>query len=335
MEVIVATHPSALTHDTGFRHPERPERVEAVLAGIGETGLEIETIHSPPIEMSELALVHDTSYIEAIRAICEHGGGALDMDTFASRETWEAAVTAAGGVRALVDVLEDRSGAVGFAVTRPPGHHALKAKAMGFCFFNNVAVTTAYLRSRGERVAVLDWDVHHGNGTQSMFADDPETLYVSVHQSHFYPFEGDVGDIDSGEAAGTVVNVPLPAGTAGDVYREAWSDLVIPIVTEFTPDWVLVSAGFDAHARDDLADLRLTNSDYGWMAGALAGIHPFHRTIFALEGGYDLEALRSSARSTLLGTAGHAFDHVEYQSPPNAGTALVEARDAVARYWSV
>lgn len=335
MEVIVATHPSALTHDTGPRHPERPARVEAVLAGIQESDLAVETIESPPIDVSELALVHDTSYIEAIRVICENGGGALDMDTFASRETWDAATTAAGGVRALIDVLEERSDAVGFAVTRPPGHHALPARAMGFCFFNNVAVATAYLRSRGERVAVLDWDVHHGNGTQAMLADDPGALYVSLHQDYFYPFEGAVEDIDTGVAKGTVINVPLPAGTAGDVYREAWSGIVIPVVTQFAPDWVLISAGFDAHARDDLADLRLTNSDYGWMAGLLAQVHPANRTIVALEGGYDLEALRSSARSTLMGLSGHGFAEAEGQSPPYAGTALAEAREAVARHWSI
>lgn len=335
MEVIVATHPSALSHDTGPRHPERPDRVQSVLAGIEASGLVAEIIESPAIDTTDLARVHDPTYIEGIRTFCERGGGALDMDTFASPSTWEAAVTAAGGVMALIEELEQRTDTTGFAVTRPPGHHALASRAMGFCFFNNVAVATAYLRSRGERVAVLDWDVHHGNGTQAMLADDPGALYVSIHQDHFYPFEGAIDDIDSGEAKGTVINVPLPAGTGGDVYREAWSSVVIPVVTQFAPDWVLVSAGFDGHARDDLADLRLTNSDYGWTTSALAEIHPVHRTIFALEGGYDLEALRSSARSTLLGLAGQVFDGPDHQSPPYAGAALVEARDAAARYWDL
>jgi acetoin utilization deacetylase AcuC-like enzyme len=335
MEVIVATHPSALLHDTGPRHPERPVRVQSVLAGIEASGLDMQTIESPAIDLADLARVHDPGYIDAFRAFCERGGGALDMDTLASQSTWQAAITAVGGVMALIDELEGRTDATGFAVTRPPGHHALAARAMGFCFFNNVAVATASLRSRGDRVAVLDWDVHHGNGTQAMLADDPGALYVSVHQDHFYPFEGAVGDIDVGDAKGTVINVPLPAGTGGDVYREAWASVVIPVVTQFAPDWVLVSAGFDAHARDDLADLRLTNTDYGWMASELARIHPVNRTLFALEGGYDLEALRSSTRSTLLGMAGHEFEGPDNQSPPYAGGALVEARDAVARYWAL
>jgi acetoin utilization deacetylase AcuC-like enzyme len=335
MEVVVASHPSAQLHDTGRRHPERPARVEAVRAGIDESGLEIHSIESPPIERSELALVHDSSYIEMIHRFCAEGGGALDMDTFVSPESWEAALTAAGGVRALVEELESRGDATGFALSRPPGHHALANRAMGFCLFNNVAVATAYLRSRGERVAILDWDVHHGNGTQTMTGDDPGALYVSIHQDHFYPFEGSVGDIDQGDAKGTIVNIPLPAATAGDIYRRAWSDLVMPVVSQFEPSWLFVSAGFDAHADDHLAHLRLEASDFGWMAARLSETHPVNRTVVVLEGGYDLEALRDSARATVRGLGGETPSDGTRVSPPQSETALETAASAIARHWSI
>jgi acetoin utilization deacetylase AcuC-like enzyme len=315
-------------------HPERPDRVEAVLRGIRETVLDLVEITSPEIGRSDLALVHDPAYIEMIETFCAMGGGALDMDTIASRDTWMAALTAAGGVKATVEALEGRQDATGFAVARPPGHHALRQRAMGFCLFNNVAVVAAWLRANGKRVAILDWDVHHGNGTQAMTASDPAILYVSVHQGAFYPFEGHLEDIDL-DAKGTTVNVPLPAGTAGDVYRTAWAELVIPVVRQFSPDWVLVSAGYDAHTEDPLADLDLLDSDYGWMAAALAETHPPHRTVFALEGGYDLDGLRHSARSTLLGMAGEKSFGPPLHSVPGAERHLEAAREVISRHWSL
>jgi acetoin utilization deacetylase AcuC-like enzyme len=334
MDVLVASHPSSREHDTGPRHPERPERTEAVLAGIRGSGLEVIELESPPAQRSHLALVHDPSYIEMIQAFCASGGGALDMDTFASPRSWEAALTSAGGVLALIEELDSRTGVTGFAVSRPPGHHALRDRAMGFCLFNNVAVAAAYLRSRGEKVAILDWDVHHGNGTQEMLADDRGTLYVSIHQAHFYPYAGDVEDIEAGEAKGTTINVPLPAGTAGDVYRRAWAEIVLPVLGQFEPDWVLVSAGFDAHVFDQLADLRLQAGDYGWLAGELARAHPVERTILALEGGYDLVALHDSARAVIRGMAGEPAPPTEpLHSPDQATMALIDATDAVARHW--
>ncbi len=334
MEVIVASHGSSREHDTGWGHPERPLRVDAVLEGIRSSGLPVREIDSPPIERSLLTLVHDPTYVEMVRAFCEKGGGSLDMDTHVSPASWEAALTAAGGLLALVDEMAVGGDVTGFAVTRPPGHHAMPDRAMGFCLFNNVAVAAAYLRSRGEKVAILDWDVHHGNGTQAMTADDPGILYVSIHQGHFYPFGGDVEDIEVGEAKGTVVNIPLPAATAGDVYRRAWGEIVLPVVEQFAPDWVLVSAGYDAHVEDPLADLRLRAVDYGWMASTLAPVHPPGRTVVALEGGYDLSALRDSSRWTVRGLAGETpSDLGDVSSPDNATMALIDASDAVSRHW--
>jgi acetoin utilization deacetylase AcuC-like enzyme len=336
MDVVVASHPAGIRHDTGTGHPERAKRLDSVRAGIDESGLSVRHLTSPPIERSELALVHDPTYIEMIETFCERGGGALDLDTFAHRASWEAALTAAGGVRALIEELRDTTDSTGFALSRPPGHHALPDRAMGFCLFNNVAVSAAYLRSRGERVAILDWDVHHGNGTQHMVGDDPGILYVSIHQDHFYPYAGYAEDIDAGQAKGTVVNVPLPAGTAGDVYRQAWDDLVLAVVSQFAPDWVLVSAGFDAHANDHLADFYLVAADYGRMAAGLASIHPVNRIIFALEGGYDLTALRESARSTLLGLSGVVpKEGLSYHSPDRSLVALTDSADVIRRHWRV
>lgn len=305
------------------------------MEGIRASGLDLHEITSPRIERSELALVHDSSYIEMIEEFCKSGGGALDMDTFAGYESWEAALTAAGGVRALVDELAARPDATGFAVTRPPGHHATANRAMGFCLFNNVAITAAYLRSRGDRVAVLDWDVHHGNGTQEMLGGDPGVLYVSVHQDHFYPYQGQIEDID-GYAKGTVVNVPLPAHTAGDVYRRAWEELAIPVLTQFEPNWVLVSAGFDAHVNDELAGLDVESADYGWLGYELGQAHPPNRTILALEGGYDLTALRESAKGVLLGLAGtDAERRSPRHSPETATLALARAAEAISRHWRI
>jgi acetoin utilization deacetylase AcuC-like enzyme len=269
-----------------------------------------------------------------IETFCRMGGGLLDRDTFASEESWVAALTAAGGVSAAIEELEGRSDATAFVIARPPGHHALRSRAMGFCLFNNVAVGAALLRSQGHRVAILDWDVHHGNGTQAMVIGDPGILYVSVHQDAFYPFQGDVGDIER-EAKGTTINVPLPAGSAGDLYRRVWGEIVIPVVRGFEPDWVMVSCGFDAHISDRMAELRLVASDYGWMAAQLAATHPAHRIVFALEGGYDLEALRDSTAETLRGVSGQDQFGEGLVSPWEAQDVLDPVFEGVSRHWAV
>jgi acetoin utilization deacetylase AcuC-like enzyme len=323
-----------MQHDTGPMHPERPQRIPATLRGIAESGLDLIEIQSPEIGRSELALVHTPAYVEMIEMFCTLGGGALDMDTIASRDSWTAALTAVGGIKATVEALEEREDATGFVVSRPPGHHALRDRAMGFCIFNNVAVAAAWLRANGKRVAILDWDVHHGNGTQTMLGPDPGVLYASIHQNAFYPFEGHLEDIDL-DAKGTSVNVPLPARTAGDVYRRAWDELVLPVVEQFSPDWILVSAGYDAHTEDQLADFDLLDSDYGWMASRMARIHPPRRTVFTLEGGYDLDALRHSARSTVLGMAGEERFGAPLRSMDSAAAALELARAAIGRHWKI
>lgn len=335
MKVVLASHPSSLRHDTGAFHPERPERVEAVGKGIRGSGLDIIELESPPIDRSELALVHDPAYIEMIESYCSLGGGALDMDTAVSEDTWEAALTSAGAVRVLVEELEEQNDVTGFAICRPPGHHALSDRAMGFCLFNNVAITAKVLRARGKRVVILDWDVHHGNGTQALVADDPGILYVSVHQRNHYPHQGALEDLEVG-SKGTVVNIPLPPGTAGDIYRRAWEELVIPVATQFGPDWVLVSAGYDAHVSDPLADFRLIADDYAWLASRISEMVPPQRIVAALEGGYDLEALEQSAQATVLGLAGIETGLTDPgRSSQGAESALDEAAEAIRAHWAV
>lgn len=334
MRVAVSGHPASLEHDTGRHHPERPDRVVAVRRGVEGSGLEVIELEAPRIDRSELAAVHKPSYIDLIEAICASGGGAIDLDTILSAGTWEAALRSAGAVWQLAQELSSVTDTTGFAICRPPGHHALPDQAMGFCIFNNVAVTAALLRAQGNRVAILDWDAHHGNGTQTMVGDDPAMLYVSLHQDYLYPFQGHVEDIEAGEAKGTVINIPLPAGTAGGDYRKAWGGIVIPVVRQFQPDWVLISAGYDAHINDRLAGLALRAGDYGWMAAHLAQVHPSHRTIAVLEGGYDLEALADSVAATLRGLAGTVPDG-EAEPETSAILAIEEAAAAVSRHWDL
>ncbi len=335
MEVLVASHPSALAHDTGPGHPEAPQRVQSVLRGILSSGVRARDLDSPPLSRTDLERIHSGAYIDMIQDLCELGGGALDMDTVVSHASWEAALTAAGGVSALMKQLESETDMFGFALTRPPGHHAGRDRARGFCIFNNVALAASVRRARGERVAILDWDVHHGDGTQEILAADEGSLYVSLHQEHHYPLTGLVSDIDAAPGA-TVVNVPLPAGTAGDVYRRAWAEIVLPVLAEFAPDWVLVSSGYDAHRADPLADMALEADDYGWMAAELAGVFPASRTVVALEGGYDAAALEDSARATVQGLARVGTGWADPPlSPPGSSRALADAWAAARRHWSI
>ncbi|HEX2154162.1 MAG TPA: histone deacetylase [Acidimicrobiia bacterium] len=328
MRLLHVTHPSGFEHDAGFLHPERPARLRAVMEGIQRAGVALEEVDATPIDPDDLAIVHDPAYVDAIRRLCAAGGGDLDPDTRASPETWPAALAAAGAGSTAVSRLENGFDGPAMVSVRPPGHHALRDRAMGFCIFNNVAVTAARLRDRGERVAIVDWDVHHGNGTQAMFYDDPDVLYVSLHQAPFYPYEGTVDETGRGRGSGTVVNIPLPSFTAGDVYREAVETIVEPVVDAFQPDWLLVSSGFDAHAGDPLAELRLVEADYHFLARSIAGRVRTGRVIVFLEGGYHLPALRDSVTAVVHGLLGvHAeFPPSEHRSPPESAAALSRTR---------
>ncbi|MBA3361591.1 MAG: histone deacetylase [Acidimicrobiia bacterium] len=328
VEVVYITHPACLEHLAGSGHPERPERLRAFEAGINASGVSAKRLASEVAERKWIEAVHDAVYLDNLRDFSQTGGGIVDSDTWVDSSTWEAALRAAGaGGMALREGAE-----IALLGVRPPGHHALRRRAMGFCFLNNIAVATAEIRDRGEKVAIVDWDVHHGNGTQVAVADDPGTLYVSLHQSPFYPLTGLLSETG---ANGTTVNLPFPAGTGGDVYRQAFARLVGPIVRQFEPDYILISAGFDAHVDDPLADLSLDSADYGFMAKKVRQAAPSAPVIVFLEGGYDLAAIETSAAAMVRGLVDDWNEPtgVLRTSPPEAFTVVEEAEQIFSTFW--
>ncbi len=329
MKVLLVHHPVFGAHDTGLGHPERPARLDAAVEGVRDSPTEVIEERAPEVDRSLLELVHHPRYINRIERFCAAGGGALDADTRAGPASWEAARRAAGAGPLAVRRLEQGRADTAFLAIRPPGHHARRDTAMGFCLFNNVAVTAAMLAEQGRRVAIVDWDVHHGNATEEMFREREDILYISLHQYPYYPGTGAAIDMTADQGARTTLDLPLPAGTAGDLYRLAFTQTIVPLIRQFRPDWVLVSAGYDAHAHDPLAGIRLLASDYSFMAAAVSAIAPRDRTIYFLEGGYDLAAIRASVCATLSGAAGRPVpdEPARFRSPESAFRVL----DAVAR----
>ncbi len=306
-------------------HPERPERVSAVLAGIGDLDLGSEVVRVAPREATraELTRVHDGSYLDELGAFCYAGGGDIDEDTYATFDSWSVARHTAGAGLAVIDELSRAGDGVGFVLTRPPGHHALAGRAMGFCLLNNAAVAAAHLVARGERVAIVDFDVHHGNGTQSIFWNEPRVLYVSSHQMPLFPGSGTPGEVGGPDALGATLNLPLPAGATGDVIQRAYEELAAPSLEAFGATWVLVSAGYDAHRSDPLADLKLTSGDFAGLSRFIASHAGPGRLAFFPEGGYNLQALRASAAAT-LGTVLGANVALEERSSGGPGAETIE-----------
>jgi acetoin utilization deacetylase AcuC-like enzyme len=313
---------SGWTDDTGHEergHPERPDRLSAVIAGVDDLHLgdDLDIVAPYAATRSQLSRVHEGTYLDELGAFCYSGGGDIDQDTYATYDSWKIAQFAAGGGLAVIEELRRRDSGVGFVAARPPGHHALRDRAMGFCLLNNIAVAAAALLSAGERVLIVDWDVHHGNGTQSIFWDEPNVLYVSTHQWPLFPGSGGAREVGGHRAWGQTVNIPVPPGTTGDVLRRAMDDVAAPVIDEFDPTWVLVSAGFDAHMDDPLAELQLSSGDFADLARSVAGFTPTTgRTVLFLEGGYDLAALRGSVSATL----GALLDSPYQPEPPTFGT---------------
>jgi acetoin utilization deacetylase AcuC-like enzyme len=298
LATLVITHSACLAHEMGEGHPERPDRLRAI-----ERALESEAFQmlardvAPRADLAAVARVHPKDYIEAIRAATPKAGlTAVDPDTSMSPGTYEAVLRSAGGAIFAVDEVMRGKARNAFAATRPPGHHAEAATPMGFCFFNNVAIAARHAQAAhgADRVAIVDFDVHHGNGTQHIFWDDPTVMYASTHQMPHYPGTGAVAE--RGEH-NQIVNAPLRAGDGGEAFRAAMEVAILPRIEAFSPDLIIISAGFDAHQRDPLGDLNLVEADYGWVTRRLMEIASRtsgERIVSVLEGGYDLQGLARS-----------------------------------------
>ena len=298
MVTAVFTHPACLLHRMGAGHPESPQRLEAVLAALKTPAFaSLAWRQAPMASDEELTRVHDAPYVRALfEAMPTVGLVQIDPDTAMGPGSGNAMRHAAGAVVAAVDAVMAGEVRNAFCAVRPPGHHAEPARPMGFCFFNNVAVGALHARVRYglRKIAVIDLDVHHGNGTQRMFERDPDLFYASTHQSPAYP---GTGRADEHGVAGNIVNVPLAPGSDGRPFREAYETSILPKLEAFGPDLVVISAGFDAHHADPLAALDLNEGDYAWVTAALCQVAARHcqsRVVSALEGGYDLEALAAS-----------------------------------------
>jgi len=305
--VALVFHDDCLKHDNGPGHPERPDRLLAIRRRLAERGLLDRLLLLQPDEapLDSLALVHDRAYIEAIRRACERAPVRLDPDTGVSPGSWRAALLSAGGALQACDAVLAGKARSAFVCTRPPGHHAEAGRAMGFCLFNNIAVAARHLqRAHGlGRILIVDWDVHHGNGTQHMFESDPTVFYFSTHQFPFYPGTGSARETGSGRGAGFTLNYPMPAGSGDAEYIEVFQSVLCPEIDRVQPEAILISAGFDAHRDDPLAGMSLTEKGYAALTSILreaAGRHCDGRIISLLEGGYDLQALAASVEAHLL-----------------------------------
>jgi acetoin utilization deacetylase AcuC-like enzyme len=339
---VFISHPSSLEHDTGG-HPENVRRIVAVQAELERNQyFGWEQVTSRAVSRELLERVHTAAYVDAIARIASEGGGQLDPDTVMGAESYRAALHAAGGAVELVRALLDDDRASGFSAHRPPGHHALAARAMGFCLFNNVAVAARYATDLMglERVLVLDWDVHHGNGTQDLFWEDPNVLFCSIHQSPFWPGSGRTAEVGRGDGHGYTVNLPVPAGSGDGVFVSLVRDVAVPLARAYEPQLILVSAGYDAHLEDPLAGCTVSDAGYGAMTvlvrelAAELGV-PFG---FVLEGGYNVETLGRCVALTMKLAAAEAAH------APDADVAAVlrcgldplaaQARASLSEFWT-
>ena len=331
----VYSDPASERHVNRMAHVEAPERFPAALAGIEEAkeaGVPVEWRPCEAAPEEALTAIHTPAYLDDLERLSAKGGGYLNLDTGLNADSWEAATLASGAAIGAVE--SALSGTAAFAVARPPGHHAGRDYGMGFCLLNNAAIAAEHARSQGvDRIAILDWDVHHGNGTQDVFYADGGVLYLSVHQSPFYPGTGAAREVGEGEGEGFTANVPLPARSGEDDYAAAFAGFFLPILREFRPELLIVSAGYDAHAHDLIGGMRLRAASFGRFAVELAaaaqevGAAPL---ALLLEGGYNLRALTESVAATVKGVEEDQVPSWEY---PGDARSVEAARKALAPFW--
>jgi acetoin utilization deacetylase AcuC-like enzyme len=336
-----------LRHDMGRYHPENPRRLEVIYSVVDRLRDDLNLVEIPvrSAEIAEIARNHSPEYVEKIAATAGKRSTYLDPDTSTSADSWDAASKAVGGLLNLVDAVVRGEVRNGFGLVRPPGHHAEWDRAMGFCLFNNIALAARHaLAEHGmERIAIVDWDLHHGNGTQHSFYDDPRVLFISTHQYPHYPGTGSIEETGKGKGEGFTVNVPLGPGAGDEEFVAIVQSVVVPVLRSYKPEFVLLSAGFDAHARDPLGALGITEQGYGDMLKLLmdaAGEVCSERLILTLEGGYDLDALASSVGVVLSTLARYNGDEAarvpipdEENLHPRARRILAEVRSSVANHW--
>jgi len=304
MKVGYVYDPVYLKHDTG-QHVENTGRLEAIISHLNESGLKSELTPVKPrtASVKEIAKVHTEQHITHVQDVALRCGGWLDPDTVISHDSYEAAIYAAGGaIKAAEAVMEGEVSST-FALVRPPGHHATRQRAMGFCVFNNIAIAAKYALAKYnlKRLAIIDFDVHHGNGTQEAFYKDPQVLYLSTHEYPHYPGTGSIDETGTGAGKGTTVNIPLPAGCGDAEYLSAFEQVAIPTISRFNPELIMVSAGYDAHWADQLAFMELSVSGFARIVKIIKGLADElcrGRLVFTLEGGYNYQALAASVKAT-------------------------------------
>ena len=321
----VVIDPAYLKHLPGDSHPERPERIQVLLDLANALEREKFNLLAPrAATRAEIESIHEPAHVRLVESTSSVNHYALDGDTITSRDSFAVSVLAAGGFLRLLDSIAAKESSSGFALVRPPGHHASFNRAMGFCLFNTIAIGAAYLKKQygAKKILIMDWDVHHGNGTQDCFYEDPSVLFISTHQYPYYPGTGAINEVGAGPGEGYTINIPLPAGCSDQEYMEVFQHVVIPAAERFQPEWILVSAGFDPHRRDPLGGMRVSEEGFGGMADALFAVarrFSDARIALTLEGGYDLAALSNSVAAVL-----GALE--QEKAPQNGGLRLSDSR---------